>query len=359
MLPCCRHLVIGAAVLLALATAPAAQATPPADPAAPYPAPDAVTKALLQPPCEAPRYRVRHWLRERMVTPAALARYGLVLADDWQQADADRPVVVVIHGYNSSPEKIRALVERLQDAGYPCGLFAYPNDQPIRHSAQLLSVELGRFAEAYPERRVALVCHSMGGMVARQCIEDRLYNPGNVDRLIMIAPPSQGTLVAHFAIGTDLWEHWLARKEGGPWTRFRDSVVDGLGEAADDLCPDSDFLTELNAAPRNDRVHYSILLGTDAALTEPQLQWMRESICERLARVPGAGDSADKLDALLDDLDELVDGRGDGVVAVKRGRLDGVSDTVILPFGHLSVIGPPQENDAIRDVQQAVLERLQ
>ncbi len=353
-----RPVVFGVIVVLTLAIAPAGRAAPAADPSAPCLSRDEVSQALLQPSCDAPRYHERQWLRERIVTPAAMQRYGLVLADDWQQADARRPVVVEIHGFNSSPEKNRALVRSIHDADYPCGLFAYPNDQPIRESAQLLSCELRRFAEAHPERRVALVCHSMGGLVARQCVEDPLYDPGNVDRLVMIAPPSRGTLVAHFAVGTDLWEHWLARKSGGPWTRFRDSVIDGLGEAADDLCPDSDFLAELNHGPRNDHVHYSILLGTDASVTEPQLQWMRESICQRLAKVPGAGGTAERLDALLDDLDELVDGRGDGVVAVKRGRLDGVSDTIVLPFSHLSVIGPPHD-DAVRDVQQAVLQRLQ
>ena len=77
----------------------------------------------------------------------------------------------------------------------------------------------------------------MGGLVARACIEDPRYDPGNVERLIMIAPPTHGTLIAHFAVGTDLWEHWLARQDGGPWRRMRDSIVDGLGEAADDLVP--------------------------------------------------------------------------------------------------------------------------
>ena len=88
-----------------------------------------------------------------------------------------------------------------------------------------------------------------------------------------------------------------------------------------------------------------------------QLDWMRESICQRLAKLPGIDGRAEKLDAVLRDLDELVDGKGDGVVAVKRGRLDGVNDTIVLPFGHLSVTGPA-EADVVHDVQQAVLERL-
>jgi hypothetical protein len=197
----------------------------------------------------------------------------------------------------------------------------------------------------------------MGGLVARACLEDALYDPGNVDRLIMIAPPTHGTLIAHFAIGTDLWEHWLSRKSGGPWRRTRDSIVDGLGEAADDLCPNSEFLQALNGRRRNPRVKYSILLGTGACFDEGQVAWIRKSVCEQVAKLPGGDSCAQRLSAILGDIDELVDGKGDGVVAVKRGRLDGVSDTLVMPFGHLSVTGEPQ-NDVLRNVQQEVLERV-
>ena len=74
--------------------------------------------------------------------------------------------------------------------------------------------------------------------------------------------------------------------------------------------------------------------------------------------MPGGDGSAERLEAILDDIDELVEGKGDGVVAVKRGRLDGVADTLVMPFGHMAVTGEPT-SDELRDVQQAVLERVQ
>jgi hypothetical protein len=198
----------------------------------------------------------------------------------------------------------------------------------------------------------------MGGLVARACVESALYDPGNVVRLIMIAPPTHGTVLAHFAAGTDLWEHWFSRRSGGPWRRMRDSVIDGLGEAADDLCPNSAFLHELNGRPLNPEVRYSILLGTNGCLEEPQAVWIRDSVCDQIAKLPGGDASAERLSTLLSDIDELVEGKGDGVVAVKRGRLDGVADTLILPFGHVSVTGEPRD-DVRKHVQQAVLERVQ
>jgi hypothetical protein len=198
----------------------------------------------------------------------------------------------------------------------------------------------------------------MGSLVARACLENSQLDPGNVERIIMIAPPTHGTLIAHFAVGTDLYEHWLSRRSGGPWRRARDSVVDGLGEAADELRPDSEFLRDLNLRPLNPRVRYTVLLGTGAHLDDEQVAWIRDSFCQKLAKVPGADGSAERLAAILDDIDEIVEGKGDGIVAVKRGRLDGVSDTLVMPFGHMAVTGEPK-NEVLRQVQQAVLERVQ
>jgi hypothetical protein len=198
----------------------------------------------------------------------------------------------------------------------------------------------------------------MGGLVARACVENAALDPGNIERLIMIAPPTHGTLVAHFAVGTDLYEHWLTRKEGGPWRRVRDSIIDGLGEAADDLCPESEFLTELNGRPRNPRVRYSLFLGTGGCLNDAQVAWIRESLCKSLGKVPGADGGAERLATILADIDELVEGKGDGIVAVKRGHLEGVADTVIMPFGHMAVTGEPSD-ELLREFQQAVLQRVQ
>lgn len=318
----------------------------------------ALTQAAFKSTSAANSYRFRAWIRSKVVCDEDLARYGLALDEDWQRADESKPVVVLLHGFNSCAKNNDAIMLSIRKAGFPCASYSYPNDHTLIASAQRLSHDLRQFAECYPRRRLVLLCHSMGGMVARACLEDPFYDPGNVDRLIMIAPPTHGTLLAHFAIGTDLWEHWLAREEGRPWTRVRDSIVDGLGEAADDLCPHSPFLTELNARQRNPRVRYTILLGTGAHISEPQMEWIRGSVCEQLAKLPGATQISSRLDAMLADVDELVEGKGDGIVAVKRGRLEGVSDTIVLPFGHLAVTGKGTSAPVV-DVQKVILSRIQ
>jgi len=299
----------------------------------------------------------RGWLRRKIAREADLARYGLCFDDCWQRCDPHKPVVILLHGFNSTPQQNAAIMMPIRAAGFACGTFAYPNDQPIAMSAQLLSAELRRFGRQHPDRGVALVCHSMGGLVARACIEDSRFDPGNVVRLIQIAPPTHGTLLAHLAAGTDLWEHVLSRRSGSPRQRFRDSVIDGLGEAADDLCPDSGFLHELNSRPLDSHVRYSVLLGTGATLNEAQVAWIRQCACEQFGRLPGSERAVKKLDEILADIDELVEGKGDGVVAVKRGRLDGVNDTLIMPFGHIAVTGEPN-SEVLRDLQSAIVARL-
>ena len=54
---------------------------------------------------------------------------------------------------------------------------------------------------------------------------------------------------------------------------------------------------------------------------------------------------------------ELVQGQGDGLVAVQSGKLKGVSDTMVLPFDHLSVISNPTSKGS-QLVRKEILRRL-
>jgi pimeloyl-ACP methyl ester carboxylesterase len=311
---------------------------------------------------EAADHSLRYWLRDRLWDDDDAARYGLRLDDNWQEA-ADKapnlPLVVLIHGFNSTPARNAAILAPIRGAGFPSAVFTYPNDSDISESAACLSRALKGFAAAHPERRVALVTHSMGGLVARAAVEDAKLDPGNVTRLVMIAPPTHGSMFAHVSFGTDLWEHWLTRRDGSPWRRWRDSVVDGLGEASDELVPGSPFLTQLNSQPRNPRIRYAIFLGTQAALSERDFKVVRWMLGKTM-RVEHVGRYAESVDKVVEDMDELVDGKGDGVVALKRGRLEGVDDVVLLPFDHFSCTDEPgdRDDDAVRQLQTELLARL-
>jgi pimeloyl-ACP methyl ester carboxylesterase len=299
-------------------------------------------------------------LREQLFEPEDAARYGLHFDANWEQvaaASPNLPLVVFIHGFNSTAESNVAILAPIRAAGFPVATFAYPNDEDIDDSAALLSQSLKKLAAEHPNQTVSLVTHSMGGLVARACVEDSALDPGNVTRLEMIAPPSQGSLIARVSMGADLWEHWLSRSEGSMWRRFRDSVVDGTGEAAAELMPGSPFLTRLNARHRNPRIKYAIFLGTHSAVTASEINWLRLALAKS-ARHEGLASYAGSGEKLLDDLDELAEGKGDGVVALKRGRLDGVADIVELPFDHLSCTGDAKDNVAVQQLQSELINRL-
>jgi pimeloyl-ACP methyl ester carboxylesterase len=316
-----------------------------------------VAKAVVR---EATDPDFRRWLRNKVWDEEDEARYGLMLDDDWEEVAArspEQPLVILVHGYNSTCARNSAVLEPVRRAGYPCGAFSYPNDWKLSEAAARMSQQLKLFAKEHPDQKLALVTHSMGGLVARACLENPALDPGCVTRLVMIAPPSQGTRLASFAVATDIWEHWLGRASGAPWTRWRDSVIDGLGEAAEDLEPGSPFLAKLNARPRNAHVHYAILLGTAAGVSQPEMDWLRLAVRETGGHCPGLKDCSSKVDEILSDMDELVEGKGDGIVAVKRGRLKGVDDLLILPFGHLNCTDKA-DCDAVKQVQQEVLARL-
>jgi pimeloyl-ACP methyl ester carboxylesterase len=303
----------------------------------------------------------RHWLRDRLWKPQDAARYGLHLDDDWRQAAADSPdspLVVVIHGFNSTPARHAGVLAAIREAHFPCGVFAYPNDRALADSALFLSRELKQLAAERPEVRVALVTHSMGGLIARACVEDPALDPRNVDRMLMIAPPTHGSLIAHTAFGCDLWEHWLARRDGGFGTRWRESVVDGLGEASDDLVPGSPFLERLNARARHPSVRYAIFLGTRTGVYEFERKLLRWSVEKSASRVKILRNFTGEIDNVLADMDEIVNGKGDGVVALKRGRLEGVDDVVVLPFDHIECTGEPDDH-AVQRLHTELLARLQ
>jgi pimeloyl-ACP methyl ester carboxylesterase len=304
--------------------------------------PDHLLVVVDEKAVQARKRQVAKRLRERLSGAARdkerPSAWGLQLPDKWPASDAIQPLVLVLHGFNSSPQRFAPLAQALQEQGFVCGTYSYPDDQPILESAAMLAHDLTEIKSRQPGRRVALVAHSMGGLVARAMLEDPEFDPGNVTKLIMVAPPNQGSLLARVGYGTDLLDHAVAEVNRKELSRFYAAIEDGLSEATVDLQPDSVFLRELNARPRNPHVKYSILLGTGARLTREQVDQLRQSLATAESKSRVVALFARRVDETLADLDEVVQGAGDGAVALKRGRLEGVEDVVILNFTHLGVL---------------------
>lgn len=279
--------------------------------------------------------------------------YGLWLPPRWEQTPPGDGLVIVIHGLHSNRHHLEPLVKCARQSGRPAGALEYPNDQPIKKSARLLAAELAAVRRSCPTRPVYLVTHSMGGLVARAAIEDPALDPGNVRRLVMIAPPNHGSILAECNSPLlDAWEYYHGDKRRRAAGLFYGSVEDGLGEAAVDLTPNSPFLRVLNSRSRNPRTTYTVFVGTQASVTDRQR--------------PAGGEPTNGKRLFVaswtarwwhGELDEVVNGQGDGAVAVASARLDGVDDIVPLHFTHLGVLTRP-DDPTIGRLYGEVLARL-
>ncbi len=291
---------------------------------------------------------------------------GIVPDDIEQSKNADikkiifskKRLCIFVHGLNSRSSMMKPLAEMIKKEGFAVGYFDYPNDDQISRSAILFSEELKKHRIRFPTQKISIIAHSMGGLVARKAIEDSRLNPGNVDQLIMICTPNQGSNLAKVAIGQDVWEHFASGAGALPsLSRLQSSLADGVNDAATDLQPDSKFLAELNKLPRNKSVRYSSLLGNNGTIKKNQVEslakriekWSLDSKWVKLVTRNGL--------KKIEDFSEIIEGKGDGVVAVEAAALKGVEDVKVFGVTHRSMWTSPNDESS-QELFRCVIDRL-
>jgi len=126
---------------------------------------------------------------------------SLAMRPESVPAPAERPPVVLVHGYMSNRGFFGPLQRWLQGQGV-APVFA-PNFHVLFDSIEQFAAELHeeieRIADGCGQPRVILVCHSMGGLAARRYLQD--HGAGRIARLVTIASPHHGTAVAKVGLG--------------------------------------------------------------------------------------------------------------------------------------------------------------
>jgi pimeloyl-ACP methyl ester carboxylesterase len=289
-----------------------------------------------------------------VVAPDATARqrayYGL-----WtpKQIDTSKPLVVLVHGLDCDRVNWNPMIELLHQDGRQVALFTYPSDQPIAESARSLGEKLATLRLNTPNLSYDLICHSMGGLVARDYIESAGYR-GGVERLIMLGTPNLGSKWAGYRLALEIEEHYGLWRHEPDWSPSW-MITDGLGEAGADLKPRSKFLKELNARPRRDGVKYTIIAGNQhpaRRITANCLQRTAGWIPPRVSNWWGFRQTKNKLEGTAGRMRQR--GGSDGPVSVESCRLDGVDDFVVIAADHVGLYFPrggttPAAWETIRD----------
>jgi len=133
--------------------------------------------------------------------------------------------VLAVHGYFSNRAILRGVTLALEAEGQG-PVHAVTLDSifaGIDSVAVLLEQEIARLLEASGHARVILVCHSMGGLVARRVMRGPLGD--RIAKLITIASPHHGTVLARIGIGANArqmradgaWITRLASEEASRW----------------------------------------------------------------------------------------------------------------------------------------------
>ena len=188
--------------------------------------------------------------------------------------------VVTLHGLGRTRLSMALLASRLEDAGYAVHNLGYPSrSAPIATLATVVGEGLAA-CRRDGRRPVHFVTHSLGGILVRAWFQRGL--PADLGRIVMLAPPNQGSAVADRARDA-AWFRWFTGPAG---------QVLGTGEGA---------------LPR------------------------------RLAPLPAeVGVIAGS--AVYPVFSAWIPGPDDGLVAVASTRLAGMRDFLVLPHGHTFIM---------------------
>lgn len=192
-------------------------------------------------------------------------------------------LVMVLHGLGRSRDSFAAMSRALEAAGYEVAAVDYPSTRrELReHSLQIRGI-LDREDGI---KTVSFVTHSLGGIVVRDLLslEGSWKERIKVGRLVMIAPPNRGSVVA------ETLRDWLPARAI-------------LGDVLPQLTPE-----EVAAIPPL-RCEFGIIAG-------------------------GTGTAKG--------LNPILDGDNDGVVTVESTRLEGAKDFLLLDASHTFIMTKP------------------
>lgn len=271
--------------------------------------------------------------------------------DAWVRVGADEQlgerVVLLIHGLDEPGGIWDQLAPALAQDGHTVLRFDYANDQAVTMSADEFGFALGQL-EVHGVRELDLVCHSMGGLVARDWLTRDGYGAGSlrVETMITLGTPHGGSPWARLrgvAEAREQVQRWAQSDDLDP-RRLLGYLKDGSGQAGIDLLPGSAFLKDLNARPMPEGLRViCVVARTDEPST---LAGTVGSASARAALRDLLGE--DQAGVVLDEVDRLGRELGDGVVPVSSAVMEGADEVIEVHANHRSMVRTIELNEAVR-----------
>lgn len=199
--------------------------------------------------------------------------------------------VILLHGLGRSSSSMKPLGTFLSKKDYHVINIDYPSrDHPIEY---LVDMHLKKTIDKRcidSSKKIHFVTHSLGGIVTRVCLKK--YPELNVGRVVMLGPPNRGSEVADF-----LTKYSLVRRLMGP--------------ALSQLKTDAKSLPNSLGPPPCE---------TGVIAGNVSFNWINSLI------IPGPDD---------------------GKVSVKRARLEGMKDFLLVKRSHIFIMKAPEVMRAV------------
>jgi len=231
---------------------------------------------------------------------------------------------------------------------------------PINSAVQELRMITEEGRRIFGDKKAIFLCHSRGGLVVREYLRRYEDSRREVAAVIFLATPHHGSRVAELAESVGkviiLLEKFLPQRSQGEVRRFYGQWADIFRTGAvDELRPQSSFILRLRQWEQTEKemgIRYINLLGVSTCFNK-----IYRVVSDSPFEVKEVFSLLDSLPRLLFPSllpDEWVDGRGDGLVARTRGRLNWIPsrDQREVPVNHASILIDP-------GVRKLVLEKLE
>jgi len=237
------------------------------------------------------------------------------------------------------PERVDGLWSRLGKEGYTLVCWSQRRPVgPIHVAVEELAEVMDRIQELFPERPVAFIGHSRGGLVARKFMERK---NSRIKALITIASPHAGSSLSK--VGKYLSplqasvKNILPKETHGTVARTLKRVHDLIeGNALKELMPGSDFFRRLKDSPSK-AIEYISFGGEKTELVNIY-RWEKRDGKMYPKKVMTVPDSLLKFLPEFAVPDELRPGKGDIMVTAKSAVLPWASEHYNLKANHFTIL---------------------